>query len=191
MENKDSNRRIILKKISDLIKRSPSSVIGALNRSNVFIESVDKISLADAVAYNIVNNRSFQNEIAIVIANDEIINDAPFNLYKGSEFSNFGKKTSSGDLAIESVTTVGSAAGAGAQSGGWIGAIVGAVVGAIDAGFGIASSGKKDKISEIQAKQEIYDELFEEKKKTNWIPIAIVGGVIVVGGLVTYLALRK
>lgn len=87
-------------------------------------------------------------------------------------------------------TTIASATAAGTQSGGWIGAIVGAVVGSINAGFGLGTAKKRAKIDEEKYRQELIGELFEEPK-TNWTPIYIVGGVLLVGGVVTYFALKE
>jgi hypothetical protein len=68
--------------------------------------------------------------------------------------------------------------------------IIGAVVGAIDAGFGWATAGRRAKIDNEKYRQELIGELFEPPK-TNWTPIYIVGGVLIVGGIVTYFALRE
>jgi len=180
VENKESNRKLILKKIAALIKKNPTSVARALSRSNVFVESIDKKNLADLSAYNIVNNPLFKRNIAIVIAESELRKD---------EFSSFGKKVDNKEMSVESGKKIIKGAASGAEP---ITIIIGAIVGTIDAAFSWASSGKKAKISEEQARAELYEDLFtDEKKKGNWIPIAIVGGVLLVGGIVTYFALRK
>ena len=71
-----------------------------------------------------------------------------------------------------------------------ISVILGAIIGAIDAGFGWAKAGKRAKIDEERHRQELIEEVFEEPK-TNWTPIYIVGGVLLVGGIVTYFALKE
>tara|TARA_R110000787_G_scaffold44415_8_gene109029 strand:- start:543 stop:899 length:357 start_codon:yes stop_codon:yes gene_type:complete len=86
--------------------------------------------------------------------------------------------------------TIGKATAAGTQSGGWIGAIVGAIIGSVDAAFGVGTAKKRAKIEEERYRQELIGELFEEKK-TNFTPIYIIGGVLLVGGIVTYFALKE
>ena len=72
--------------------------------------------------------------------------------------------------------------------------IIGAIVGLIDAGFQWGTASKKAKTAEEIAKAKIYADLFSKDKKKNknyWIPIVVVGGVLLVGGIVIYFALKE
>lgn len=188
--DKYRDKKYVLHKIAQLIKSNPLSISSALNHSKVFIENpYDKRELAEKVAYNIVNNLQFQRNISLVLgANEagvlETLKDEDYSNLGGRGDINYAEQASEGGKAIASATA------SGAQSGGWVGAIVGAVIGTVTAGFGWGAAGKKAKIDEERYRQELIGELFEEPK-TNWMPIYIVGGVLIVGGIVTYFALKE
>ena len=156
----------------------------------MFIENpYDKRELAEKVAHSLVNNLSFQKNIGLVLgANEAGVLDS----LTPEDFSNLGGrgKVDNKEQAGNTAMIVGSATASGAQSGGWVGAIVGAVVGAVNAGFSWGTAGKRAKIESEQYKQELIGELFAEPK-TNWMPIYILGGVLLVGGVVTYFALKE
>ena len=189
-QGKYKNKKYVLRKIAQLIKNNPLSIESALNNSKVFIENpYDKRELAGKVAYSLVNNLLFQKNIGIVLgANEAGILEA----LSPEDFSNLGGRgrIDYGQQAKEGGMTIASATAAGSQSGGWIGAVVGAVIGSVNAGFSWGTAGKRAKIDEEKYRQELIGELFEEPKK-NYMPIYIIGGVLLVGGIVTYFALKE
>ena len=189
-QGKYRDKKYALKKIAQLIKSNPRAIASALRHSKVFIENPsDKRELADKVAHSLANNLLFHKNIGLVLGANEA---GRLNYLSEQDFSNLGGKGKidyKGELT-HTATTVGEATASGAQSGGWVGAIVGAVVGSINAGFSWAKAGKNAKIEEEQYRQELLDELFVEPKR-NWTPVWIVGGVLLVGGVVTYFALKE
>lgn len=182
----------ILEQIGKLIKHHPNSVASALTHSKVFIENpFNKRELAEKTAYGLVNNRTFQKNIGIVMAHNEVGNlDLGISLTK-EDFSSFGEtdKVQGGKLALDSGKTIGGATAGGAKSGGVYGAIAGAIIGTITAGFNWASSSKKRKTQEEANREKLYAELLKEEK-TNWTPIIVVGAVLIVGGLALFFALK-
>lgn len=70
-------------------------------------------------------------------------------------------------------------------------AIVGAVSGAVDSIFGFAKSSKDAKIEEERTKQQMYDKLLTNNEQRNWIPVIVIGGVLLIGGVVAFFALRN
>lgn len=165
-----------------LIETDPISVSRALKDSGSFIENpYNKRELVDKVAYAIANNESFKYSIAFLIA-------------KNSEYLNIGgggKVDWEEELAY-GAGAIGEGAAGGAQQGGWVGAIVGAVIGNIDAVFHAGASKKKALTKEEIAKQQLISELYDDKKKsTAIVPILIISGVLLVGGIITFLALRE
>lgn len=185
--DKYRNKKVVLKTIAQLIKSKPLYVVSALRHSNVFIENPNnKIELAEKVAHSLVNNLQFHKNIGLVIASQEV---GKLNLLTDNDFSNLGGKGEI-DYKAESIRG-GMAIGRGASSGKEpITVIIGAIVGGIDAVFGFARAKKTALSEEEQYRQELIGELFEEQK-TNWTPIYIVGGVLLVGGIVTFFALKK
>ena len=180
MEKGNYYRKKVLHEIARLIKTNPISVAEALKSSGSFIENpYNKRELVDKVAYSIVNNESFRYSIAILIANNS------------SEYLNIGGGIDAGKEAKYGGSAIAQGISGGTQSGGWIGAIVGGVVGAIDAGFHWGTSSKKAKSEEEKAKAILVGELFEEETQKDIIPVIIIGSVLLVGAVVTFLALKE
>ena len=182
--SKYKNRKFVLKQISKIIQSNPRLVASALERSNISIENPnDKRELVDKTAFVLANSLSFPSNIGKVLAVRET----------ESEYSNLGGKGKV-DWKAELGNTgkvIAQGTAGGAKSGGLFGAIAGAVVGAVNAGFSWARAGKNAKIEEEQYRQELLNDLFsEKKKKKNYLPIFIIGGVLIVGGVVTYYALK-
>mgnify|MGYP003634079771 CR=1 FL=1 len=181
------NKKFVLRKIAQIIKTNPLSIESALNHSKVFIENpYDKRELAEKVAHSLVNNLSFQKNIGLVLgANEAGVLDS----LTPEDFSNLGGRgrVNAGQQVKDGVVKVVKGASGGKDP---ISAIVGAVVGLIDAGFSWATAGKRAKIQSEQYKQELIEQLYAEPK-TNYLPIYIVGGVLLVGGVVTYFALKE
>ena len=187
---KYKNKKYVLKKIAQLIKTNPISISSALKHSKVFIENpYNKRELAEKVAHSLVNNLSFQKNIALVLGAEAV---GKLDVLTDEDFSNLGGrgKIDYGEQWKNTGKVVGGATVSGAQSGGIWGAVAGAVIGAVNAGFSWGTAGKRAKIDEEQYRQELIGELFEEPKK-NYMPLYIVGGVLLVGGVVTYFALKE
>lgn len=201
MEKGSEAREAIAKQIATLIDEYPSSVADALRVSKAFFEyPYTKKDLADASAYSIVNNRLFQKNISVLIGfykaglldKGERVSEEQYVTF--SNIAGKGTKIDSGKLGKDMAQSIATSTGAWAQTGGWIGAIVGAVIGAVDAGFQWGTASKKAKTNEEIAKAQIYAELFDKdkkRKKNYWIPIAVLGGVLLVGGVVTFIVLKE
>lgn len=181
---KYKDKRFVLQQISNLIKDNPKLVVEAIESSNINIENPnDKVELVNKTAYALSHSKSFPRKIGEALALME----------QQKEFSNLGGK---GKVDVKGEALRGGkqivkGAASGAKTGGLFGIIAGAVVGAVDAGFGFATAGKRAKIEEEQYRQQLLGSLFEgKKKKSNLVPILIVGGVLIVGAIVTYIALK-
>lgn len=198
---KEKAQNKVLREIATLIDEHPASVASALNHSNTFFKyPYTEGELVDAVSYAIVNNRLFQKNISVVIAYKEVglLNKGvTVNPREFVEFSNIGgkgTKIDAGDLAADIGSTIAQSTAQGAEQGGWIGAIVGAVAGVVSGGFKWGSADKNAKAEKEKAKAKIYAELFDKKNKRAkhyWLPAAIVGAVLLVGGIVVFITLKK
>lgn len=96
----------------------------------------------------------------------------------------YNKEAKEGGQAIISGTA------SGASSGGLFGAIAGFLIGSVDAGFGWAKSGKEKEIEDERRKQEILGDIYKKPKK-DWTPVIVVGSVLIVGAIVTYITLKE
>ena len=159
-------RNILFDAISDLIEKSPDQVISALQKSKVKISSnADIKTIINSVAYNIVNNRIFQKNISILIA-----------------FHNTGQKPTDEDF---------NGNWSNAEDGGSGGGYVTAISNAVGSIFTFASSTNELKSEETKAKSAMMVAIFGKEEKTNYIPIVILGGVLIIGAIVVWRVTAK
>jgi hypothetical protein len=156
-------KEILFDALSNLIEEDQEQVLTALKKSGVTLSpNAGKERIIEAVSYNIVNNPIFQKNIAVVLA-----------------FHNTGEKPSEEDY----LSAEGEGGGGGGAS--WVTAITSAV-GSV---MGFASSTQELKATEADAKARMYEKILggqQQEKKTNWLPIIAVAGVLLIGGLVVW-----
>lgn len=183
-------KEIVLDETSRLIQDRPESIIKALTESDVSVQAnASTASLINKVSYNIVNNSIFQKNLEVAIAENQNV-----SLPNRGGYSNLGVDVKDMTVAGAEAATSGGAVqdaagkvGGGAATGG----VVGAIAGAVGSIFDFATSQTELKSEEEQAKAMMYAKIFGEEKKTNWMPIIIIGGVLLVGGLVAWRVLAK
>lgn len=159
-------RNILFDAISDLIEKSPDQVISALQKSKVKISSnADIKTIINSVAYNIVNNRIFQKNISILIA-----------------FHNTGQKPTDEDF---------NGNWSNAEDGEGSGNLVASISNAVGSIFNFASSTNELKSEETKAKSAMMVAIFGKEEKTNYIPIVILGGVLIIGAIVVWRVTAK
>lgn len=97
-----------------------------------------------------------------------------------------------GNETIKTGKTIASSTAGGAKVAGPIGAIIGAVVGAVNSGFSWGKAVNEKKTQDKVFKDELLDDIFtEEKKRKDIVPLIVIGSVLLVGGVVTYFALKE
>ena len=58
--------------------------------------------------------------------------------------------------------------------------------------FNFGSSVQAKKAKEAETKAALYEKIFgDSRSKTNWLPIIIIGAVLIIGGVVAYTALKS
>jgi hypothetical protein len=70
-------------------------------------------------------------------------------------------------------------------------AIIAGVTQSIGAVFGFATEKQRAKAEEEAAKRALQEKLLSGSKKTNWLPIIIVGGVMTIGAIILIITLKK
>lgn len=157
-------RDIILDQIAELIKTDVSAVVDALVKSGVSVPSrYTKIDIIDLVSKSIYSNVEFQKNIALLIQKKTV---------------NFSNIAPAGD-APTTGSKIGSALG------GFFSTSLGSV-------FGVIGSVQDRKKAEADAKASLMEKLFsgDDKQKTNYIPIVIIGSVLLLGGIVAVVILK-
>jgi hypothetical protein len=72
------------------------------------------------------------------------------------------------------------------------GLVVGAVSETLGQVFGMINSSQDRKAQEESDKRRLQMQLLQgDDKKTNWLPIVIISGVLLIGGIVAYVSLKK
>lgn len=172
-KNFDYTRSVLLDEIARLIDSNPAVVSEALKSSGVKVDKVTKAKLVDLVSYNLYNNESFRNKIAGIIANH---NKDSYQNADAASVASGALSTSSGSGKSFDL--------------GLLGAIGGVVGNAMNNVFGLVKARSDRKTQEQQARNELYAKVLGEEKK-NYVPIIVIGGVLLIGGVVLVLALRK
>ena len=117
----------------------------------------------------------------------------------GETFSNAGTFQNIGDTlsglfgndgGANAIENVGEGASQGAGGGIW-GVVIGTVGGVTESIFDWKTSKVDQETANQQAKMSLYEKLLAGKGgKTNWMPIVVVGGVLLLGGIVVYFTLK-
>lgn len=160
-------RDIILDQIAELIKTNVGSVVDALIKSGVSVpDKYTKIDIIDLVSKSIYGNAEFQKNIGFLIQK------------KTLNFSN-----GVGDAPAPAPTT-GSGIGA---------ALSGFLSGGLGTIFSVVGSVQDRKSAEANAKASLYGKIFgeDDKQKTNYIPIVIIGSVLLLGGIIAVVILKQ
>jgi len=161
-------KELIYDETARLIEMNPELVINALKSSNVDVsDNASKLELVGLSAYNIVNNPIFQKNLEVAISEGQ-----GYDIPNRDRFSN---EDGGGDAGGD----------AGGEGGGGAG-MAAAIAGAVSSIFDFASSSQDLKSEEEKAKAAMYAKIFGEEKKTNYMPIIIVGGVLLIGAIVVW-----
>jgi len=180
----DYKRDVLLDEIARLIETDKSAVILILKDAGYKVDTkTSKKEVIKKVSHALHNNKQFQLDVAKEIVKENSHTDFSNAEGKFKEwFSNLGNKNNDGG---------GSAGGAGGGASKVGGDPISAIAGAIGAIFQFGASSKNKKSEEEKTKQELYNKLLGDNEKTNWLPIIIIGGVLVIGAIVTVIVLRN
>jgi hypothetical protein len=170
-QDNDMAKDVLLSEIHKVLDKKPDVLIEALNNSEIATPStISKRELIHKVVEALYESKKFRDIISqIVIENNESYNNGD------------GKGVSS---IMEGLSKT----GGGAASGG----VVGAVSGAIDSIFSTVGKFKEAKTQKQSDKAKLLASILEDKpKKTNYLPIIIITGVLLIGGIVAYVSLKE
>ena len=182
-QNKDYEKDVILDEVARLIELDRPSIIAILRESGYKLDpKASKKEVIDYTVRALYNKPQFRNDVsALIVKSNADFSNANDEWFQGL----FGK----GDTSTPSAG--GSASGAG-KGAGRIGADpISAIAGAIGSIFSFGTAQKNQNAEEERTRQEMYAKLLGDEEKTNWMPIIVVGGVLLLGGGVTFLMLRN
>jgi NADH:ubiquinone oxidoreductase subunit 6 (subunit J) len=164
-KDKEMTKSVILSEVHKLIAKNPAVLIEALTSSGVVVKKgISKNDLIDLVVDNLYSNDSFKEKLAVIIS------------------GNTKPKYSNGDGEGDD-----SEGGGGIPTG-----AVGAIAGAIGSIFSFGASKTNAKTQAQADKEKLKLALLaDDKKKTNWLPIVIISSVLLVGGIIAVVALKR
>jgi hypothetical protein len=194
-------REEILHDISIIIDYRPDLIIRALKESGVSVKNeLSRKELIDLVVDNLYDSKSFRDNISLTLSLF-YAGEISLRTSDSISFSNITDEiqkwftsgdVDKGDVAKHAASKTAKATMTGVQSGGVVGAIVGFVVGATDSIFYASGQKNQAEAEKESAKTDLYKKLLTPKEKKNqWIPIAVTGGVLLVGGIVAFIMLKK
>ena len=177
-------KELILDKTSELIDKQPKSIIKALKKSNVRVsDNANKMQLIDLASKNLYENRIFQKNLAVTIATDGIAQDSEYANSSGFDLNALlGSIGGGGGGAAAG----GAAAGGAASGGGGAAGIISSVADMVGSIGQFGASRNQLKAEEQKSKAAMYEKVFGAKTKTNWLPIVIIAGVLLIGGVVVW-----
>lgn len=157
---------IILDQIAELIKTDVSSVVDALVKSGVSIPAkYTKIDVVNAVSKSIYGNAEFQKNIAFLIQRKTV------------NFSN-GVGDAPAPAPADTSSKIGSALGGFLSTG-------------LSSVFGVIGSAQDRKAAEANARASLINKIFgDDSKKTDYLPVIIIGSVLLIGGIIAVVILK-
>jgi len=189
--DKELLKDLILDKLSELIQTNPKAIIKALRLSNVKVSnSASKEELINLSVDNLFSNRLFQKNIAVTFVANGVANNSAYANSSGQGFDLGGLfgGGSGGGSGASSGGGEGGGEGGGAAAG-----IVSSVAGMIGSISQWGASKNQLKAEEAKSKGLMYEKIFgaRQNKKTNWLPIVAIAGVLLIGGIVVYRVTAK
>jgi hypothetical protein len=182
---------LILDKISELIQTNPKAIIKALRLSNVKVSNgASKEELINKSVDNLYSNRLFQKNIAVTFVANGIANNSEYANSTGQGFDLSALLGGGGGGGGGGAAPSGGAEGGG---GGGAGGIVSSIAGMVGSISQWGASKNQLKAEEAKSKGIMYEKIFgaRQNKKTNWLPIVAIAGVLLIGGIVVYRVTAK
>ncbi len=188
-KDKQLLKSLIVDKIAELIRTNPKAIIKALRLSNVKVKNnASKSELIELAVDNLYENRLFQKNIAVTFVANGIAKDSAYANSTGQGFDLGGLFGGSGGGGGGGASSGGGEGGGGQPAAG----IVSSVAGMIGSISQWGASKNQLKAEEAKSKGIMYSKIFgANKKKTNWLPIVAIAGVLLIGGIVVYRVTAK
>jgi hypothetical protein len=189
-KDKELYRKFLVNDIVLMIEDNPKLLIKAMRESNIKVsDNPSRKELIDKSAYSLFNNRIFVknllHKIVLLDSNNHQSRQEFLGLAGGGEAGSFFD-----DIGQSLSGMFSSGAESGAESGaggGGAAGIVDSLASLTDSIFGFATSKNELKAEEERAKAEMFNSVMNQnKKKTNWMPVVVVGGVLLIGGLIAW-----
>lgn len=164
-------KEILVDEMAQIIENNPKEMIKTLRYSKVNVsDTASKKKLVNLASYNLHNNPSFQKNLAVTIVKK--------GSAEPSDYDRFVANPEAGEMA--------------AKGGGKGGAGMASAIASMIGSIGKWGSSRNDlKAEEARTKSLMYQKIFGQEQKINWMPIIVVGGVLLIGALVVWRTTAK
>lgn len=186
-KDKNMTKDVILSEVHKLIDKNPDVLIATLKESDVKVKDrYSKKELISLTVENLYDNDKFRMNVSKLIGGGYSSNyssaDGKFidklkGIFGGSDSTSTDAK-SDGNSTAPKVNI-------GADP-------ISAIANAVGSIFGTVGKFKEAKTQKEADKQKLIQSMLDDSnKKRNYLPIVIISGVLLIGGLVAYVSLRK
>lgn len=177
-------KNVFLSELHKLLNENPKAVVDVLKANGINASyNIDKKHLIHLTIENLYDNKKFRKDLTqVVFANK---NSVAYSNADGQIAQWFQQKLANKSEGLgDGAEKIGSGASGG---------VVGAVAGAVDSVFGFFKSKSDAKAQKEADKQKLIQSIIEKsgQKKTNWLPIVIIGSILLIGGTVAIVSLKN
>lgn len=163
---------ILVDEMARIIETNPKEMVKTLQYSNVEVkDTATQQELVKIASYNLYNNPLFQKNLAVTLVKK-------------------GGATKSDYASAVGKDTDGVKGKGGSKLGGASG-LIGAVSGMISSIGKWGSSRNTLKTEEERTKAMMFEKIFGQQQKRNWLPIIVVSGVLLIGAIVVWRTTAK
>ena len=153
---------LVIDEMANIIENDPKEMIKTLRYSKVKVDdAASKEELINLSVKNLYNNSIFQKNLAVTLTKKD---SATQHDYAGAE------------------------GGGGGGGGGNIVSSIADMIGSISK-WGASSNDLKSEESRTKAR--MFEKIFGGQEKTNWMPIIVVAGVLLIGAMVVWRVTAK
>ena len=170
---------ILIDEMANIIETNPKEMVKVLRYSNVNVsETANQRKLVDLASYNFYNNPLFQKNLAVNIVKKSSAQPSDYASAVGAG------AVGAASTAAGATGSIGGAAAGGA--GGWITGVTQTVGDLFKSISGYGRSKNELKSEEERTKLLMYEKIFGQQQQRNWLPIIVIGGVLLIGAIVVF-----
>tara|TARA_R100000900_G_scaffold140069_2_gene120160 strand:- start:10515 stop:11141 length:627 start_codon:yes stop_codon:yes gene_type:complete len=182
---------VYLSELATLIKDEPQKIISALKKSDFSVsKNPTRREITNTLVDGMFQSPELRNKITNLLAKENAqIKSKALRRYTES-YSGTNGSSSTGANLQNTANNLLEGGAAGAQAGGPVTAVVGVLAGLTESIFDWKASENNAEVESNKYKLEILNKISGGDKK-NYVPLIIIGGVLLVGTIVLIFALRK
>lgn len=191
LTDKQFMTNVYLSELATLIKDEPQKIISALKKSDLQVsKNPTRRELTNTLVDGMFQSPQLRNQITNLLAAENAQSKSKALKRYTETYSGTNGGASTGANLQNTANNLLEGGTAGAQAGGPVTAVVGVLAGLTESIFDWKASENNAEVESNKYKLEILNKISGGDKK-NYVPLIIIGGVLLVGTVVLIFALRK